>query len=170
MNHRQVLRLLQERRALNQAEEELSAKVVSASEGRAHHSTCPIGGKVSGLTCVTREGPCWCGADAPAQIGNLLPAIEFLEHLEHIGSVPHDSSSPEDNAWADRYTRPLGGWPELKKVIELLQIAQADYRCHDCNACRIEQHGCPCDGALDDGCFLCTPERHKRPPCPSGSA
>lgn len=35
----------------------------------------------------------------------------------------------------------------------------------DCNPCAIERHGCGCDGALDDGCFLCTPSRHKRPAC-----
>lgn len=40
-------------------------------------------------------------------------------------------------------------------------------RCGTCNACEIERIGCPCDGALDDGCFLCTPDRHARPPCPS---
>lgn len=39
-------------------------------------------------------------------------------------------------------------------------------RCGKCDACEIERVGCPCDGALDDGCFLCTPDRHQRPPCP----
>ena len=40
-------------------------------------------------------------------------------------------------------------------------------RCTDCNACRIEAIGCACDGALDgEGCFLCEPEKHARPPCP----
>ena len=34
-----------------------------------------------------------------------------------------------------------------------------------CEACEIERIGCPCDGSLDDGCFLCTPEKHARPPC-----
>lgn len=37
---------------------------------------------------------------------------------------------------------------------------------HLCDACDIECTGCPCDGSLDDGCFLCTPEKHQRPPCP----
>lgn len=35
-----------------------------------------------------------------------------------------------------------------------------------CNACAIEIMGCACDGSLDDGCFLCTPRSHDRPPCP----
>jgi hypothetical protein len=36
-----------------------------------------------------------------------------------------------------------------------------------CNACAIERMGCGCDGALDDGCFLCSPDVHQRPPCPT---
>lgn len=38
-------------------------------------------------------------------------------------------------------------------------------RCLDCNTCSIERSGCGCDGAVDDGCFLCTPESHERPEC-----
>ena len=34
--------------------------------------------------------------------------------------------------------------------------------CETCDTIRI---GCGCDGAYDDGCFLCTPERQARPPC-----
>ena len=34
-----------------------------------------------------------------------------------------------------------------------------------CEACALEEAGCPCDGAADDGCFVCTPEKHPRPPC-----
>lgn len=37
----------------------------------------------------------------------------------------------------------------------------------ECSPCSIEQNGCGCDGSLDDGCFLCTPSRHKRPECKS---
>jgi hypothetical protein len=37
-----------------------------------------------------------------------------------------------------------------------------------CNPCEIERLGCGCDGAEDDGCFLCTPSQHKRPPCEDG--
>lgn len=40
-------------------------------------------------------------------------------------------------------------------------------RCGKCDACTIEQFGCGCDGAYDDGCFFCTPGRHTRPECPS---
>lgn len=36
-----------------------------------------------------------------------------------------------------------------------------------CSACVLEIIGCGCDGSLDDGCFLCTPEAHKRPACPA---
>lgn len=35
-----------------------------------------------------------------------------------------------------------------------------------CGYCDVERLGCGCDGALDDGCFLCAPERHHRPSCP----
>lgn len=35
-----------------------------------------------------------------------------------------------------------------------------------CTSCQIQRSGCGCDGSLDDGCFLCAPEKHKRPPCP----
>lgn len=35
----------------------------------------------------------------------------------------------------------------------------------ECVWCRTERIGCGCDGALDDGCFHCTPHRHQRPPC-----
>ena len=38
-------------------------------------------------------------------------------------------------------------------------------RCGQCWACGVERIGCGCDGAMDDGCFLCTPSRHERPPC-----
>lgn len=38
--------------------------------------------------------------------------------------------------------------------------------CGSCNNCELERMGCPCDGSMDDGCFICTPDRHKRPPCP----
>lgn len=37
----------------------------------------------------------------------------------------------------------------------------------NCDACETERIGCACDGATDDGCFLCTPKRHVRPPCPA---
>jgi histidinol dehydrogenase len=43
-------------------------------------------------------------------------------------------------------------------------------RCGECDACRIESIGCPCDGSFDDGCFLCTPQAHSRPPCPPKTA
>lgn len=39
-------------------------------------------------------------------------------------------------------------------------------KCGDCKACNVERHGCACDGAYDDGCFKCAPERYTRPPCP----
>lgn len=39
-------------------------------------------------------------------------------------------------------------------------------KCGVCSACRIEQHGCACDGAYDAGCFSCTPGEFERPPCP----
>jgi len=35
----------------------------------------------------------------------------------------------------------------------------------DCIACETERIGCACDGAEDDGCFVCTPDNHIRPPC-----
>lgn len=38
-------------------------------------------------------------------------------------------------------------------------------QCGKCDACELERIGCGCDGALDDGCFLCRPGHHKRPPC-----
>lgn len=40
-------------------------------------------------------------------------------------------------------------------------------RCGKCDACQIEEIGCACDGAFDNGCFLCTPDKHKRPLCPA---
>lgn len=40
-------------------------------------------------------------------------------------------------------------------------------KCGHCTACRIERHGCACDGAYGTGCFNCTPKEHKRPPCPT---
>jgi dCMP deaminase len=44
----------------------------------------------------------------------------------------------------------------------------APTRCGRCNTCSIEKDGsCACDGACDDGCFLCSPENHTRPPCPA---
>lgn len=40
--------------------------------------------------------------------------------------------------------------------------------CGTCNACDIERTGaCACDGAMDDGCFLCSPDIHPRPACPA---
>lgn len=39
-------------------------------------------------------------------------------------------------------------------------------KCGECNACDIERGSCACDGAMDDGCFHCTPSQHQRPPCP----
>jgi hypothetical protein len=38
-----------------------------------------------------------------------------------------------------------------------------------CRACKIEKIGCACDGAFDDGCFLCCPAKHERPECPPKS-
>lgn len=35
----------------------------------------------------------------------------------------------------------------------------------DCWPCQVEAVGCACDGAEDDGCWLCAPDRHERPPC-----
>lgn len=40
-------------------------------------------------------------------------------------------------------------------------------KCGQCNSCQLEKIGCGCDGATDDGCFLCNPQKFKRPPCPS---
>lgn len=45
-----------------------------------------------------------------------------------------------------------------------------DIRCGECCACETERIGCGCDGAVDDGCFLCTPETHARPACPTRGA
>lgn len=39
-------------------------------------------------------------------------------------------------------------------------------RCGKCRDCRVETHGCACDGAFDAGCFNCTPSEFKREPCP----
>lgn len=39
-------------------------------------------------------------------------------------------------------------------------------KCERCTACEIERIGCGCDGAYDDGCFLCRPQLHQRPACP----
>lgn len=38
-------------------------------------------------------------------------------------------------------------------------------KCGKCDACELERIGCGCDGALDDGCFLCRPLKHTRPAC-----
>lgn len=35
----------------------------------------------------------------------------------------------------------------------------------DCSRCQTIRMGCPCDGALDDGCFHCTPDAHPDPGC-----
>jgi len=43
-------------------------------------------------------------------------------------------------------------------------------RCGKCDSCQIERIGCGCDGAYDDGCFLCRPSLHERPPCPLSDA
>lgn len=47
-----------------------------------------------------------------------------------------------------------------------VELSARASRCGDCHACELERIGCPCDGALDDGCFLCTPAKHARPACP----
>lgn len=40
-------------------------------------------------------------------------------------------------------------------------------KCGECNACDIERSGsCACDGSMDNGCFLCSPDLHLRPYCP----
>lgn len=46
-------------------------------------------------------------------------------------------------------------------------VERVEGRCGNCPACELERIGCGCDGALDEGCFLCTPNLHKRPPCPA---
>ncbi len=50
--------------------------------------------------------------------------------------------------------------------IELVDLTPPKY-CGTCDACELVKEGCGCDGALDDGCFLCSSDRHPRPPCPS---
>lgn len=40
----------------------------------------------------------------------------------------------------------------------------------DCSVCELERIGCGCDGADDDGCWICTPDRHQRPPCKGAEA
>lgn len=40
----------------------------------------------------------------------------------------------------------------------------------ECDSCYLERIGCGCDGAYDDGCFLCTPKKHDRPACPESCA
>ena len=37
----------------------------------------------------------------------------------------------------------------------------------ECSPCTLERIGCGCDGSMDDGCFICTPDRHERPVCES---
>ena len=58
----------------------------------------------------------------------------------------------------------------IKKFSEECGIELTDMtpptRCGECDSCGIEKIGCACDGSMDDGCFLCTPDRHVRPPCP----
>ena len=60
---------------------------------------------------------------------------------------------------------------EQKKRSPLAQRMQAiDLETPKCTCvfCEIERSGrCACDGAYDpDGCFLCNPTKHERPPCP----
>lgn len=43
---------------------------------------------------------------------------------------------------------------------------ESHYRCGDCATCALDRQTCICDGALDEGCYLCTPDKHTRPECP----
>lgn len=54
--------------------------------------------------------------------------------------------------------------PDYSLVSDVMKNPE-ECRCLDCNACDIESMGCACDGSMDDGCFLCNPERHERPEC-----
>jgi deoxycytidylate deaminase len=49
--------------------------------------------------------------------------------------------------------------------IELVDMTLPD-KCRECDSCLTEQGNCTC-GALDDGCFNCSPDIHNRPPCPT---
>lgn len=51
------------------------------------------------------------------------------------------------------------GW--LQEIVDVLEHRKCLSR--DCYHCETERLRCPCDGALDDGCFYCSPDMHARP-------
>ena len=55
-------------------------------------------------------------------------------------------------------------------AVDLQELSKAnvrtDGRCGECPGCLAEGSSCACDGALDDGCWRCSPEVHPRPACP----
>jgi hypothetical protein len=53
--------LLIDRKRINEQQRKLNEKVRQASEGRAHHQGCPLGGLFTGMAANVSGSPCWCG-------------------------------------------------------------------------------------------------------------
>lgn len=111
------------------------------SEANALLQACRFGVSVEGASIYVTTSPCWpC---FKLILGAGLKVIVYGEKY-----------------WDDRIT-------DLAKEFKVSLVPLLmPTKCNRCSPCNTERIGCGCDGSMDSGCFLCTPDAHKRPVCP----
>lgn len=111
------------------------------SEANAILQAARLGSSVEGATIYVTASPCWhC---FKLIVGAGLKRVVF-------GELYRDERITQ-------FAKECG--------IELTDMTPPNF-CGDCWACRTARGSCACDGSMDDGCFNCSPDRHKRPECP----
>lgn len=131
------------------------------------------GVNIDGSTVYTIASPCWPCFKILANAGiKRIVYLEFYrdERIFNAAKLAQIELLHFRRCCGWHKSNP-GPWsPKDREDLKFRGVKNPDdCRCLnvDCNPCNIERSGCGCDGALDDGCFLCTPTAHKRPKCES---
>ncbi len=140
---------------------EVDAIIRCAREGR----------QTDGATLYTLASPCWPCFKVTDGAGNKRIVFKefyrderIFEYAEKVGiELVHLRTCCR---W---HRENPGPWKESS--VSRFDVLMEPEKCRclekDCSPCSIERAGCGCDGAFDDGCFLCTPDKHERPVCES---
>ncbi len=129
------------------------------------------GVNIDGATVYTLASPCWPCFKLLANAGIKRVVYSEFYRDDRIFTA---AKLVGIDVWHLRtccpwHTKHPGPWSRdlLGRYVNLKDPEHCRCNKEDCNPCSIELRGCGCDGALDDGCFLCSPATHKRPECKS---
>jgi len=126
---------------------------------KTENTNCSYGSRMAG---EDDDGNCY--ADARDEYNTYPPPPDQLEGADSQLTDAPLSRAIYLTPWSPALDNGQENGPDLVGV--QFRARPVSKPCGVCNACDIERIGCACDGAFDFGCFLCSPEQHKRPVCP----